>query len=46
MELTRNIINLLLPSDFAETGLKRFLIPDLIIKFFGIFGPYGFLTEI
>jgi uncharacterized membrane protein len=30
----------LAPSDFAETGLKRFLKPDLIIKFFGIIGSY------
>jgi len=32
--LTRNTTNLPLLFDFAETRLKMFLIPDLIIKFF------------
>ena len=36
--LIRNTPNLS-TFDFAEIVLIRFLIPELIIKFFGIFGP-------
>jgi hypothetical protein len=37
--LTRKTHNLI-HSDFAETGFKLFLIPNLIIKFFRIIGSY------